>query len=246
MLHAIPDEHYVEFVADGLNPNDHPSFPARVVDIPLTTSRFGAHARLRAEVLPSVQQWITKNPQLGMGLQLLPADKHRSNDLPLKIDTTGALWQRTLIVWPDDGLYELSGDTTWFLQISVPTTTADTIRSLHRELVKPANLRPEPGEALVNLADAQVSFPAIVDNESWIGAAVPYFRPEVAKILGAWLNYAHLTLDDTYARTYWEGDTLIVVESNAASMPGYHPDHVEPRPDGRYAIGWREWVWEAV
>lgn len=245
MLHAFPGEHYVELVADGVDPEDHPSFPARIDDVPIRTSRFGAQVRLRAEVLPAMQRWMVNNPSLGMGLQLEPADKHSAGGQILTIHTTGARWERTLTISPDnDGLYELNGDKTWFLQLSVPTTTAATIKSIHRKLVKPSHLRPEPGEVLVSLADSHVAFPAVVEDKLWNRAEVPHFRPEVAKIIGAWLNYSHLTLDDGYSRTYWEDDTLIVVESNAAALEGYHPDHVEPGADGRYAIGWRGWVWE--
>ncbi|MFC9249904.1 hypothetical protein [Amycolatopsis thailandensis] len=247
MLHAIPGEHYVEFVADGIKPDDHPSFPSRVDDVPMTTSRLGAQVRLRAEVILAIQHWIARNPHIDMGIQLQPADTHHWKGQRLTIHTASSRWESTLTIRPDDdGLYELSSDRTWFLQLSVPTTTAATIKSINRKLVKPSHLRPESGEVLVTLADSRIAFPAVVDDEGWNGAEVPYFRPEIAKIIGAWLNYAHLTLDDAYARTYWEGDTLIVVESNYAAMAGYHPDHVKPERDGRYAIGWRGWAWESV
>ncbi|WP_410585433.1 hypothetical protein [Amycolatopsis sp. lyj-108] len=244
MLHALPGEHYVEFVTEGINPDDLPGFPARIDDTPLRSSRFGARARLRAETLLAMQRWMLDNPALGMQLQLYLWGNDGSNRQFLTLRTRGPRWERTLKLWPDDGLYELHGDTTWFLQLSVPTTTAAVIKSIHRKLHKPSHLRPAPGEVLVTLANSPVAFPAILDDEPWNQAAVPYFRPEIAKIVSAWLNYAHLTLDDAYSRTYWEGDTLIVVESNAAALEGYRPDHVEPGADGRYAIGWRGWVWE--
>ncbi len=247
MLHALPGEHYVEFVADGINPDDHPSFPARIADVPVRTSRFGARVRVRAETLPAMQRWMASNPALGMELHLPPADKHSTGARPITIHTAGAHWKRALTVWPgDDGLYELDGDRTWFLQLSVPTASAATIKSIHRNRVRPSNLRPQPDEVLVRLADTKIAFPAVVEDEPWNRAEVPHFRPEVAKSISAWLNYVHLTHDDAYSRTYWEGDTLIVVESNAASLEGYHPDHVDPGADGRYAIGWRGWVWELV
>ncbi|MFE5567026.1 hypothetical protein ACFQ68_18720 [Amycolatopsis japonica] len=245
MPHALPGEHYVELVADGVDPDDHPGFPARIDDIPLRASRFGARARLRADVLPFIQRWMLDNPALGTELQLDPADSHAPDGQALTLRTSGIGWERTLKIWPDnDGLYELCGDTTWFLQLSVPSMTAATIKSIHRKLVKPSNLLPEPGEVLVKLADSQIAFPAIVDERPWGRAEVPYFRPQIAKIVSAWLNYVHITLDDAYSRTYWEGDTLIVVESNTAALEGCHPDHLEPGTDGRYAIGWRGWAWE--
>ncbi|MGY6658633.1 hypothetical protein ACXIZN_41390 [Amycolatopsis sp. TRM77291] len=247
MLQALPGEHYIEFVTEGVDPDDHPGFPALIDDTPLRSSRFGARVHLRAEVLPAIQRWMLDNPALGMQLQLGPCDYNRPNDQVLTLHTTGTRWERALKVWPDEnGLYGLHGDTTWFLQLSVPTATAAVTKSIHRKLHKPSHLRPAPGEVLVTLANAKVAFPAIVDDEPWNQAAVPYFRPEIAKIVAAWLNYAHLTLDDAYSRTYWEGDTLIVVESNAAALEGYRPDRVEPGADGRYAIGWRGWVWETA
>ncbi|OLZ50273.1 hypothetical protein DMH01_14605 [Amycolatopsis sp. WAC 04182] len=179
-----------------------------------------------------------------MQLRLNPYDTDGTTSQVLTVRATGTRWERSLKVWADnDGLYEIQGDTTWFLQLSVPTTTAAIIKSIHRKLHKPSNLVPTSGEIFVRLADSEVAFPATVEDRPWNGATVPHFRPEIARIVAAWLNYAHLTLDDAYSRTYWERDTLIVVEPNSAALEGYRPDHVEPGADGRYAIGWRGWTW---
>ncbi|WP_410646226.1 hypothetical protein [Amycolatopsis sp. cmx-4-54] len=102
--------------------------------------------------------------------------------------------------------------------------------------------RPQAGEVLVRFpgpADGPI-FPAVVD-ETWNNAAVPLFRREIAKMVAAHINSAGST-----ARAAWDGDTLVVTETDKVRDPGYVPERITPTNSGRYCILGKAWSWELV
>lgn len=120
----------------------------------------------------------------------------------------------------------------------------------HADLIRIAQNRhrimrkPQVGEVLVRFpgpADGPV-FPAVVD-ETWNSAAVPQFRREIAKLIVAHINAAGT---NTSARAAWDGDTLVVTETEKADNPGYVPERIEPSKNGRYCILGKAWSWELL
>ncbi|OXM57072.1 hypothetical protein CFP71_10070 [Amycolatopsis thailandensis] len=104
--------------------------------------------------------------------------------------------------------------------------------------------RPQAGEVLVRFpgpADGPI-FPAIVD-ETWNSAAVPQFRYEIAKLVAAHINSAGTKAT---ARAEWDGDTLVVTETEKAGDPGYVPERIRPATNGRYCILGKAWAWELI
>ncbi|WP_125789741.1 hypothetical protein [Amycolatopsis sp. WAC 01375] len=102
--------------------------------------------------------------------------------------------------------------------------------------------RPQAGEVLVRFpgpADGPI-FPAVVD-ETWNNAAVPLFRREIAKLVAA-----HINSPGSTARAAWDGDTLVVTETDKVRDPGYVPERITPSKSGRYCILGKAWSWELV
>ncbi|MFI5593504.1 hypothetical protein ACIA5G_51345 [Amycolatopsis sp. NPDC051758] len=78
-------------------------------------------------------------------------------------------------------------------------------------------------------------FPALVDaDEHWNGAAIPRFRREVAGYVVDWVNETYVAFPGGSDRAYWDGRTVVVIESQWEDEPGYTPVRVEPDKDGRY------------
>ena len=105
-------------------------------------------------------------------------------------------------------------------------------------------LRPLEGETLVTMYDIVDTplFPAVVADGTWNGAAIPYFRRDVAKLVVDWINASH-DKDRVSARAHWDGNTVVLIESEAENDPGYTPERITPDRNDRYGIGARAWSW---
>lgn len=108
-------------------------------------------------------------------------------------------------------------------------------------------LRPLEGETLVTMYDIVGTplFPAVVADGTWNGAAIPFFRRDVAKLVVDWINATHAKNRDA-ARAHWDGDTVVLIEAEAEAEPGYTPERITPDHGGRYGIGARAWTWNLV
>lgn len=244
MSHALPGEYYVELDVPGVQSDGRTSFPARLEVGPMTLSNVGASPRLRPAVILDLQRWLSDNP--GGRIRLVTAWTDPSGlpngPVTVYLSDDDSEWRGR--IWPDsDGLYPLYGNDPWFWHVSVPASSPAAIKSTKRKLVKPRYLRPEPGEEYVTLGHTREAFPAVLDTASWHGDEQPRFRPQVARIFSAWLNHAHLFVDEAYSRVYWEDDIMIFVDSSIAAAEGYRPARVAPDDERRYAIGRPGWSW---
>ncbi len=98
----------------------------------------------------------------------------------------------------------------------------------------------------VVLEGSDLSFPAWIEpGTRWNGWMRPWFDRDVAERVVDWLNTTadELPPDDAWVRARWEGDTIVLIESD-----GVEQQEIRCPPDasGRYPIGAGGWTWSLV
>lgn len=81
------------------------------------------------------------------------------------------------------------------------------------------------------------AFPALIEDRRWNGWVRPRFRRDVTEALLAWLEQARDPARDWHDSGHFEGDTLILVETEERYRTVITPD-----PHGRYSV--EGWCWE--
>lgn len=95
--------------------------------------------------------------------------------------------------------------------------------------------------------DGTLLFPCLDEGHRWNGFVCPAFRRPVAEAIVAALQAEQeCEADPDGLSLRWDGDAIVVAALNHAATPGYEPDRVVPRADGRYTLGARDWTWTMV
>jgi hypothetical protein len=208
-------------------------FPARIPDIRSAVVR----PVFRREVVEQISTWLAVVHQTSPDEVELC---HFEGDTLVR-HTRGDLGSRTETRPDADGLYPLDFDMTcWVLEApSIPDSDAAILADQER-------LVPQPGECLVLMGwdGNEPLFPALVQDYRWNGWVIPRFRREVAEVVAAWINDIYRQHPEGCARAYWNGDVLVLMDSNCAGNFECPPEWIEPEDDGRYFIGAEGWTWE--
>ncbi|WP_158889027.1 hypothetical protein [Amycolatopsis anabasis] len=243
---ALPNEYYVKLATPISEPGHDVSFPARIENARArgADGHWWAQPRMRPEVLRELQRWLRSHTRIRLEIPDLDSAGRPAGTVIAHVP--GAEDFHSQDICPgSDGLYPVHGDEAWTWFLSVPTTSPEVIHAERSRLLTPDVLRAEPGEHYVALEEPCPAFPALIEDERGKRVASPRFRCVVAEALVAWLNHAHLTIDPSYSRGYWDNDGIVLLDDEYSGQHGYQPERIEPDADGRYLVG-QTWEWSEV
>lgn len=158
----------------------------------------------------------------------------------LVTDTSEGYTER---IEPENDRYPI-GAGAWIWELASPAPDESAEAAL---LADTDRLKPQDGEILVTINlfgnGIDPKFPALPDAlRGWSRAGTPRLRPEVAKVVVAWLNDCERRYPGGVT-AYWDDATIVLVDWLASKEDGYLPTRIARADDGRYAIG-ADFEWE--